>query len=208
MTRILWIAGITALATRPLALGEVRTWVMEGSVKNIVNPAGLLDSVHLGDRMMYTFTFDSDLQYFDPAIPTARGYGGLAASLEIGSWAIPCELPSLGVQHPPDSFAVSSTVSLDFGYNRQNYVFAQLLGGALDSTILPDQPYDIGLFPSSYIQLNIFSPPISPYPPYAASSVSAHVDQFYAIPEPGSLILLLLPLSLFRRRILKMRTSP
>lgn len=191
MKRKLGMAALVALAANAHAVGEVRTWVMEGPVTYITNPAGVLDSVNLGDRMKYTFTFDSDVQYFDPAIPIARGYGGIAADLQIGSWEIPCEVPSLGVQHPPDWFRVSSDVPLDFGYDRNNYVFAVLLGGTLDSTFLPDEPYDISLFPGTYIQLNIYSPPISPYPPYTFSSVSANVDRFYSIPEPSSMLFLL-----------------
>jgi hypothetical protein len=194
------MAGVIAFAIVPLAHGEVRTFVMEGNVTVIQNPTGALDFVHLGDRVVYTFTFDSNAPDLDP-VPAVGEYTFLAGSLLVGSNPIPLTPQGILVGHPLDLFEVQSGAAMSGLTNTYARLTLddQAESNALVDASLPVAPYDLALFQYKGFVIQGLGPVIPPGTYPSISNLEGSIDRFYAVPEASSVLLLCLGGLLLKR---------
>jgi hypothetical protein len=201
------VAAAVALLSCPLVTqGTILTFVMEGTVSTVgSDPPGLPSPVGaVGDRAVYTFTFDSDAPNTS-WVPWAGGYQAISSSLRIGSQELISSAPTILIQHPGDLFDLNFSVEPPApeilsanGYFSLN---DQAESNALVDVSLPLLPYDLGLFAFKSFTINLLGPP----PPGQSSQsivyLSGAIDEFYAVPEPGCVLLLVLALAAaFKRR--------
>ncbi len=198
--KLSWIAGALVCGMVGVAHGEIRTFAMEGTVSYISDPLGMLDWVDVGsDRLVYTFSFDSDAVDADNS-PSVGVYDGLSASLQVGSTPITVSAPRIIIQHPVDLFRMQS--HLIFG-SYQGDAFLTLAdqtdNNALTDAVLPIVPYDLGPWQLKYFGIGIYVPQPG-YPDTLTIGFGGDIESFYVIPEPTSLTLLFPGLLVIRRK--------
>jgi len=186
---VIWIAATVLPAT---ASGSILTFAFDGQVDVVDDRHGLLPFVHVGDRVTYTFSFDSDAPDTNPYIFAAE-YKGLTAFLKAGSMDMECPPPTIIIQHPGDVFDVESDINVSLprlqpGGSIYFALIDQAESNALPNTALPTVPYDLTPFASREFSASFILPP----PAYSeAASFWGHIDRFYAVPEPATLALVL-----------------
>lgn len=196
----------TALVIITLSLARasqaaVLTFVMEGVVTGVgSDPPGLPNYAQIGERVKYTFTFDTAAPNLYPP-NTAGYYHAVSSSLLVGGRPFGCGAPTMLVAartfevgfsvDPPDS-----TITSGSGYFRlSNHGYEQVIWDYSP----PFAPYSLSLFrgPSGF-KINLVAPPL-PGTYYTAIYFGGVIDTFYAIPEPASLVLLVVGISLLVR---------
>jgi hypothetical protein len=196
----LGVAFALVASAAPGARAEVRTFVMEGSVSYKNDPLQMLDWVHFGDRMVYTFAFDSNAPDADPSIQVGV-YDGLWAWLRVGDTPISVSAPGIIIQHPSDLFRLHSELVFA-SYEGDAYLTLadqSAISDALTNTSLPTIPYDLAPWQSKEFSIGIDVPQPG-YPPIVTLTFGGNIDAFYAVPEPATLALLMPILLLARRR--------
>lgn len=184
------------------AQGAILTFTMEGKITTVNDPLGLLTFAGINDRVKYTFSFDS-MTPDTISGPMIGSYQAMSAELHVGGTAFaqaPGGPPWIAVQHPLDSYAVSS----DFSTGRPdlyetgfvNFVLIdQVENNALMSDALPLAPLDLATFHSNYFSVQ-FWPADGGYNP-PTLSFSGAIDSF--TPEPSCMVALALGALAFRR---------
>jgi hypothetical protein len=182
-----------------LANAAIIQMEMSGTITTVQDSLGLLPFAHLGDQVIYRFSYDSSTSDMDPTI-TGGVYSGIQASLRAGSQQLMVtDAPRIVIAHPNDYFDVSSHLS-NSGLSPdlvQGYVYFRLSdqpnGDALTSTDLPLMPYDISLFSMREFHVSFLGP--GGENGTLLYFVGA-IDFF--VPEPAAIILIL-PILLIRR---------
>jgi hypothetical protein len=201
--KVSWCAaGIGVLAvvygplTRPsTSEAAVLTFATEGTIQSIIDPAGLLPSVHPGDRVIHTFSFDSNTPDTYP-LSSAGVYEGITASLRVGSIEIPSmsPLPRIEVIPPYGVMSRYRVTSFLSSGSLQGSTYSHLddgIGDVISSDALPLVPLDLNLFSFKEFSVSLFGPlqPPDMYPPMV--NLSGYIDSFYAVPEPTSMLLVI-----------------
>ena len=172
------------------AAGEVRTWQMEGTVTTLNEHYGAIPFIHPGDRIAYTFTFDSDTRDTNGG-PPASCYHGTSSSLRIGSEILNAGPPNIWIQKNVGGDLVMVYTNQLASPNNQfttgalNFDLRNPSTGSLLDTRLPNEPYDLNLFQDRGFSVNYGLPPDG----YYMVNFGGIIDSFYAIPEPGMVIL-------------------
>jgi hypothetical protein len=193
---------IGLLALPVASQGAVLTFTMGGEITQVDDSLGLLDFAGVGDRVSYTFSFDSQTPDVNPT-PTLGEYHGSTADLYVEDRQFRMTTsgaPWIEVQHPLDTYEVSSHFNTALS-SLSPTGFAQFVlydgpeSNALASDALPLTPLDLGTFQAHYFQIE-FWPANSGYDPPTLSLIGV-IDTF--TPEPSCMTLLLLCAILCRR---------
>jgi hypothetical protein len=189
-TPVLFFLSAAALIG-PAARAEVRTFAMEGSVSYKDDPLNMLKWVNVGDRMVYTFSFDSEAPDTSPLTSGAE-YGGLWATLGVGDTQLAVDAPDILIGHPSDIFRLHSL--FQFGpYNGDAFLTLADQGAisdALTDVSLPSVPYDLAPWALKYFDIGIYVPQTG-YPPILSLGFFGDIDSFHIVPEPATLVLLI-----------------
>jgi hypothetical protein len=190
-------AALLALALPVIARAEVLTWVMEGTVQNVVeSPVGWSPLGQEGDRVSYSITFDSE------TLPQHQSFQAISASAHIGSQLLSVSNPMFGfLAQPPEAFVAIGQVAIGNITGSVDFELHHYLAGVLDSNHLPPQPYSLSDFESATFNIGLYGV----YP--QQKWLSGTIDAFYAIPEPSSLLLGLAMFTCASRRRRQLRVS-
>ena len=198
------LAAFLVLALPVAAQATTLIWAMEGDIQTVDDPLGLIGFAHSGDRVVYTFTFDSNAPDTNPS--TSGGwYTGSSTTLEVGIQEVTSDFPYLEIQHDPsfhanDFFNVWSHLEVT---GMPGSIYFRLLdpfGTGLTNISLPLEPYDLTAFAWTEFSATIIGPPSPNNPSGTLLSFNGSVDSFYAIAEPGSLLFVLGGLAFMLRR--------
>ena len=165
--------------------GAIITFGMEGEITSRYDPLGLLDWAHTGDRVVYTFTFDTTAPDQN-STPWQGWYTGLAACLRVGLTDVAVGAPSLAVQQP-NSFIVASSLSPGGFPGAVSFTLDDQDFEAIPTADPPTAPYDLSLFELRDFQLGVYGPPIPPSSYSTFVYFFGPVDSFYLVPEPCTL---------------------
>jgi len=194
-----------ALAWPLAAQAAVLTFVFGGHATyvNKSDPSGVLTFGAVGDRVVYTFSFNSAAPDQDPQ-PGRAAYSGLGSGLLVEQQGLECEFPSIRILHPDDLFDVSAELKPNVsGIGSSGFVLFRLSdqdeSNALTSVELPSVPYGLDPFANRGFYLN-FHIPASSDGLSAALEMTGVIDEFYAIPEPATLLSLLTAAALAVRK--------
>ena len=122
MKTVRWLAPVVAWTVLILALtgsaeGTLITWAMEGTIQAVDDPLDMIGFAQEGERVKYTFTFDSDTPDTNPT-PTLATYYGNAAIFNVGTEWLSADAPQIDIQRYPtvhinDGFDVLSGLQVD-----------------------------------------------------------------------------------------------
>lgn len=142
------LIGLFALPS--LSRGAILTFTMEGSINEVIDPAGLLTFAGVGDRAVYTFSFNSDAPDGSPS--ASRGtYSGISSGLQVKDVTFTGYAPEMLVQHPGDLFEVSSWANVNLpGMDPLGFAIFDLVddvaNNSLTDTLLPLEPLNLEPF--------------------------------------------------------------
>jgi hypothetical protein len=190
-TKFLLLCVAAAALTGPVSRAEVRTFAMEGMVSYKNDPLNMIDWVDFGDRMVYTFSFDSETPDLNPLTSVAE-YEGLSATLRVADTSIAVTPPRILIGNTLDIFRLHSDLTLNSSFGDAFLTLSdQADRNALTDTSLPTVPYDLAPWELKHFDFGIDIPQ-SGYPPVVTLTFGGNIDAFYIVPEPVSMALLLL----------------
>lgn len=197
------ILVLTALSPARDSQADILTFVMEGVVTGVgSDPPGLPNYAQIGERVKYTFTFDTAAPNLYP--PSTGGYyQAISSSLLVGGRPFACGAPAMLI--------VADTFGLDFSIDAPDSTITggsgafrltnQGYGQVIWDYSPPLAPYNLSLFRSlaTGFGVNLFAPPLPGWPYRTLHYFGGEIDSFYAIPEPVSLGFIVLGIPLLAR---------
>jgi hypothetical protein len=206
--RLLPCAGaLIGLFVLPLASqGAVLTFTMEGHITQVIDPLKLLTFAGLGDKVTYTFSFDSKTPDTNPT-PTLGIYQAISASARVKDTTFDLAAlgpPTIEVQHPLDLYDVASWFSTGLP-DLKSEGFAHFVlsdqdeSNALIDDSLPLLPLDLTPFASRQFGLQFWPSDWGYNPP--TLYLIGNIESF--TPEPACMTSLLLGLVFCRRNRLR-----
>jgi len=190
------LAAVGFLSAAPSVFAAPVTWAMEGTIQVVDDPLGLIGFAQVGERVQYTFTFDSDTPDTNPT-DTLATYLGTASTFRVGTTWLEAGVPQIDIQRHPtvhvnDMFDVFSWFQYDGMGGSVYFRLLDPLGTVLPGTELPAEPYPLAGFAGASFNCTIVVP-YSPSNPTTTDLVFyGTIDSFYVVPEPGSFLLLAL----------------
>ncbi len=198
---ICWMAVALVWGSSAAAAGEIRTFAMEGTITYVNDPLHMLDWINVGsDRMVYTFSFDSEAPDMNPH-PYGAEYNGLSAILRVGEHTILASAPMIGIAHPFDAFRLESELHFNSDFFGSAFLTLsdQAENNALVDVSLPSTPYPLDVWEFRHFDFGM-DVPQSEYPFVVTLTLGGDIDSFYIVPEGASVLLLLLGFLFVRRR--------
>ena len=196
--RFLMVLGGFLLIAPPAARAAVLTFAMEGPITFKDDPVGLLDFAEVGDRVVYTFSFDTDAPDTHGA-PTLAVYDGIASSVLVGDRQLSSGQPLISIQEH-DLFQVFSDVAMPEGVSRIAFTLHDRDLVAILTKALPEEPYGLEPFEDKEFDFVLDMPPVPPDTIFTRFEFYGDIDRFYIVPEPATAVLVCLGLTAVIRK--------
>lgn len=185
-----------------LAWGEILTYAMEGTVRNVRDPVGWLSFAQLEDRVSFAISFNSDTPHLNNSGSWHQWFDGISGAGKVGDALFTAPHPGFVVQGPTDFFRMSSTLEINGIQGDAEFGLTGYTGGQLSHLHLLTEPYLLGDFSGKAFRFGFIGPmlPGESYPTYL--TISGDIDSFYVVPEPRSIGIFVVALthSVRRRR--------